>query len=169
MKRAAAAALLIFLLLPSATRAEEESLEAIEKDLSSVIKEMDAMSSELDRIQEITAAPKATALRVEIHRGADLPAPVTGRLLVGGKVEEAREWSRAEREAFSVASPLVFQVPFLPGTYSARFEIAHPGWKAAPSADFPADLRKGETFLRKLRLSLSPGTAVPVLVPMAEK
>ena len=170
MKRvAAAAAILASLLLPAAIRAEGESLEAVEKDLSSIIKEMDSMSSELDRIQELVAAPRATALRVEIRRGDDLPAPLTGRLRVGGKVEEEKEWSKAERDGFSGASPLVFQVPFLPGTHTARLEIVHPSWKTPPAADFSAILRKGETFLLKLRLSRPAGAADPVLVPVAEK
>ncbi len=44
MKRAAAAALLAIMILPAQILAKEESLEAIEKDLSSIVKEMDAMS-----------------------------------------------------------------------------------------------------------------------------
>lgn len=169
MKRAASAVLLLCLLLPAGIRAEGESLEAIEKDLSSIVKEMDAMSSELDRIQDLAAVPKATSIRVEIRGGAGLPAPAAGRLLVLGKVEEEKEWSRAERDVFPGGSPLVFQVPFLPGSHNARFEVAHPSWKARPSADFQAVLRKGDTFLLKLRLSLPPGKAEPVLVPAEDK
>lgn len=169
MKRTAATALILFCLaLPAATRAAEESLEAIENDLSALLKEMDAISSELERIQEITAAPKATAIRVEIHKGANLPAPVAGRILVRGNVEEKREWTTAERDAFAGGAPLVFQVPFLPGTYAARLEVAHPTWKVTPGADFQASLSKGETLLVRLRLSVPPGKTDPVLVPLPE-
>jgi hypothetical protein len=169
MKQAMFAALLLCLLLPAGIRAQGESLEVIEKDLSSIVKEMDLISSELDRIQDLAAAPRATEIRVEIRGGAGLPAPAAGRLLVHGKVEEEKEWSRAERDAFPGGSPLVFQVPFLPGTYNARFEAVHPSWKARPSADFQAVLRKGDTFLLKLRLSIPPGKTEPVLVLSEEK
>jgi hypothetical protein len=170
MRRSAATFFLfICLLLPSAARAAEESLEAIETDLAAVLKEMDAMSSELDRIREFTAAPKATALRIEILKGADLPGPVSGRLLLQGSVEEEREWSRAERESFAGGAPLVLQIPLLPGTYAGRIEIAHPSWKSTPAADFQANARKGETVLLKLVLSAHPEKADPVLSQAAGK
>jgi hypothetical protein len=170
MRRSAANfVLFICLLLPSAALAAEESLEAVETDLAAVLREMDAMSSELDRIQEFTAAPKATALRIEILKGADLPGPVSGRLLLQGSVEEKREWSRSERDSFAGGAPLVLQIPLLPGTYAGRIEIAHPSWKSTPAADFQANARKGETVLLKLVLSAPPEKTDPVLSQAAGK
>lgn len=165
---AAATALLAFSLLPAASLAQGESLEAIENDLSSILREMDAISAELDRIEEFTVAPKATFIRVEIHAGAGMPAPVSGRLLTGGKMEEEKEWTKAERDAIRGGAPLVFQVPFLPGKYAAGFEVSHPSWKGSPSAEFHADIRNGEAFLVKLRLSPPSGTSDPVLSSMEE-
>lgn len=170
MRRPAATfVLFVCLFLPSAVRGAEESLEAVETDLAAALKEMDALSSEIDRIREFTAAPKATALRIEILKGADLPGPVSGRLLLQGSVEEEREWSRAERESFAGGAPLVLQVPLLPGTYGGRIEIAHPSWKSTPAADFQASARKGETVLLKLLLSAPPGKVDPVLSQAAGK
>ncbi|MBI5576595.1 MAG: hypothetical protein HY896_09575 [Deltaproteobacteria bacterium] len=169
MNRFGTAVLLLLLLHPAILLAEGDSLEAIEKDLSSIIKEMDAMSSELDRIQDLAAAPKATAIRVEIVGGAGFPAPFSGRLSIGGKTENERDWTKSERDAFSGGAPLGFQAPLLPGTYSARFEIVHPSWTVAPSADFQAILKKGETFVLKLNVSPIPGKSEPVLAPVREK
>jgi hypothetical protein len=156
------------LFLTSAARAAEESLEAVENDLAAALKEMDAMSAELGRIEEITAAPKATALRIEILKGGNLQGPVAGRLLVQGTVEEEREWSRADRESFASGSSLVFHAPLLPGTYAARFEVANPAWKTTPGANFQANVRKGETVLIKFRLSVPTGKTEPVLSSAAE-
>jgi hypothetical protein len=170
MKRSARTALLlVLLLLPAAGRTQEDNLDSIERDLAGVLKEMDAMTSELDRIKDIVAVPKASMLRVEVFKGGDLPAPVTARLIVGGKVEEEREWPKGERDAFAGGSPLVFQVPMLPGSYAGRFETGHASWKTPPAAEFRGDLKKGETLLLRVRLALPPGKTVPVLVPMTEK
>ena len=170
MRRYAATfVLFICLLLPSAALAAEESLETVEADLAAVIKEMDAMSSELDRIREFTVAPKATALRIEILKGGDLPGPISGRLHLQGSVEGEKEWSKAERDMFAGGAPLVLQVPVLPGAYAGRIEIAHPAWKTTPAADFQANARKGETVLLKLLLSTHPGKTDPVLSQAAGK
>ncbi len=173
MKRCAAAILpivpLLLLLLPGVGRAAEESLGAVEKDLSSVLKEMDAMSSELDRIKETVAVPRASSIRVEIVRGGDVPAPVAARLYIGGKVEEERDWSKGERDAFLGGSPLVFQVPLLPAAYAGRFEITHASWKTLPAVEFKGDLGKGETLLLRVKLHIPPGKNAPILSPVTEK
>jgi hypothetical protein len=169
MKPAIAAAVMFCLLLPFEIRAEGDSLEAVEKDLSAVIKEMDAMSAELDRIQDMASVPKTTYLRMEITGGTGVSAPVSARLIINGKVEHEQEWSRTEREAFLAGSTLLFQVPLLPGAYAARFEIANPSWKSPPAFDFQADIRKGETLARKLRLSLPAGAKDPILASAAER
>lgn len=164
MRRAAATILLsIFPFLPCAALAAEGSPETVESELAAILKEMDAMSSELDRIEEITAAPKATGLRIEIHKAGNPPGPVSARLLLKGTVEDEREWSRAERESFAGGTPLVFQVPILPGAYAGRIEIAHPSWKSNAAAEFQANPRKGETVLIKLVLSVLPGKTDPAL------
>jgi hypothetical protein len=133
-----------------------ETAEAVEKDLAAVFQRMDAMKGELDRIEELAAAPKATILRVEIMTDETAPvAPVNTRFIVDGKLEDEREWSKVERESFSdrhVPMPLVYVVPYLPGNYPARLEVTNPAWKTPPAFEFQASLRKGETTLLKLRL-----------------
>lgn len=164
MRRAAATVLLsIFLFLPCAAEAAEGSVETVESELAAILKEMDAMSSELDRIEEITAAPKATAFRIEIHKAGNPPGPASARLLLKGAVEDEREWSKAERESFAGGMPLVLLVPILPGAHSGRVEVAHPSWKTTPAADFQANARKGDTVLIRLVLSVPPGKTDPAL------
>lgn len=153
----------------ASARAAGETAEAVEKDLAAVFQRMDAMKTELDRIEELAAAPKATMLRVEITADAGAPvAPVVARFLADGKVEDEREWSKIERESFSdrhVPMPLVFVIPFLPGNYPARIEVQNPAWKTPVAHDFQASLRKGETLVLRLRLGTPPGKAEPVLAP----
>lgn len=180
MKRAATAASLFLCLLflfpafPAATDSKEaagESVEAIEKDLVTILKEMESIQSELDRLEEIAAFPKATGIRIEIHRGGAVPAPVRMRILVQGKVEDDRDVTKAERDSFSgnIPLPLVFQMPYLPGDHQCRIEVLHPSWNVAPFAEFQATIRKGETFLVRFRLSSSKGKSIPVLSPVKDK
>lgn len=135
-----------------------ESMEAVEKDLVTILKEMENIQAELDRLGEVAAFPKATGIRIEIHREGSVPAPVQARILVQGKVEEERDFAKTERDNFSgaVPAPLVFQIPYLPGTYHCRFEVLHPSWKAPPATEFDATIRKGDLFLIRVRLT-SPG------------
>ncbi len=151
------------LLLPCAARSAQGSAEGVESDLAAILKEMDAMSSELDRIEEITAAPKATGIRIEIRKSGNPPGPASAHLKLKGASEEDREWSRAERESFADGLPLVFQAPVLPGAYAGRIEIAHPSWKSRPSAEFQATAKKGETVLIRLVLTPVPGKTEPAL------
>jgi hypothetical protein len=164
---AAAASALLLLPAPPAARAAETA-EAVEKDLASVFRRMDAMKAELDRIEELAAAPKATLLRVEIAADNSAPAPpVKARFLVEGRLEDEREWSRVERDSFAdrhVPMPLVFVIPWLPGSYPARLEVQNPSWKTAPSIEFQAALRKGETTVLRLRLGAPGGQGDPALV-----
>jgi hypothetical protein len=163
------------ILLPGAAppaRAAAETAEAVEKDLAAVFQRMDAMKTELDRIEELVATPKATMLRVEIMGDGTTPAaPVSARFLVGGKVEDEREWSKIERESYAdrhVPMPLVFVIPYLPGDWAARLEVQNPAWKTPPSFDFQAAMRKGETTTLRLRLGTPAGKADPVLTRAPE-
>lgn len=170
MKRTAAlVATLAVLALPAgAPGAGSENVEAIEKDLASVLAEIEAIRSELDRIGEIAALPKATFLRIEVHGVPGVPAPAAGRLVLQGKTEDEREWTRAEREAFAAGSPLVIQIPFFPGPCRGRIEVAHPSWKNPAAADFQARVAKGETASLRFRLSAQPGKGEPALAPAPE-
>jgi hypothetical protein len=166
----AAAALLLSAAPPRALAAE--TAEAVEKDLATVFQRMDAMKAELDRIEELAAAPKATMLRVEIAPDNSAPvAPVKARFLVDGRLEDEREWSKIERESFTdrhVPMPLVFLIPYLPGNWPAKIEIQNPAWKTPPTFDFQAAIRKGETLILRLRLGAAGGKAEPALVRAPE-
>lgn len=168
--RAAAAALMLSLVLSPGARAAPESLEAIEKDLSAILSEMDAARAELDRIADLSAVPKATGVRVEIHGGPGAAPPASARVLLAGKVEDEREFGKAERDAFAGGSaPLVVEFPLLPGSYAARIELSHPYWKDRVAADFPVGLKPGETSLLRLRLSAPGAGKSPALAPMTGK
>ena len=129
---------------------------------------MEKIQSELDRLGEIATFPKATGFRVEIHRVGEVPAPVRVRILVQGKVEEERDFAKPERDNFSgrIAAPLVFQMPYLPGSYRCRFEVLHPSWKVPPTTEFDAIIRKGEVSLFRLRLTAAGGKGEPDLSPV---
>jgi len=171
MRRVAAVAAVLILLVPApGAPAAPESLEAIEKDLSAILSEMDAIRMELDRIGELSAVPKATGVRIEIHGAGGVPAPAAVRFLVGGKPEDEREFGKAEREAFAGgSSPLVVQLPLLPGSYRARIELSHPYWKAGPAADFPVAVTTGTIALVRLRLAAPAGKGSPALTPVGGK
>ncbi len=170
-KIAAVAGVLILLLVPvPGAPAAPETLEAIEKDLSAIFSEMDAIRTELDRIGELSALPKATGVRIEIHGTGGVAAPAAVRFLVGGRIEDEREFGKAEREAFAGgSSPLVLQLPLLPGSYRARIELSHPYWKAAPVADFPVAVTSGTVALFRFRLSAPAGKGSPALAPAGGK
>lgn len=169
MKRSAAS-FLLFLFLASGARAAPESLEAIEKDLSAILSEMDAIRAELDRVAEHSAVPKATGVRIEIHGASGAAAPAGIRILVGGKVEDEREFGKAERDAFAAgSSPLVVEIPLLPGSHQARIELSHPYWKSRLSADFRFGLTAGATALLRFRLSAPAEGGFPGLTPIQEK
>jgi hypothetical protein len=155
---------------PRAGRAAEDATDAIEKELLSVLREMDALSSELARIEEIVAVPKATSLRLEIRRAGDLPAPASSKMYLSGKVEAERDWSREEKERFlSGAGPVVLDVPALPGAYEGVLLLSHPSWKTSPAFTFRPTVKAGGTYLLRVTLSLPPGSKEPVLVPTPEK
>ena len=166
-----AAAAILLLSWPVGAPAADTA-EAVEKDLAAVFQRMDAMKSELDRIEELAGAPKAKMLRIEILSDATVPvAPVKARFLVDGRVEDEREWSKVERESFSdrhVPMPLVFVIPYLPGSWPARLEVQNPAWKTSPAFDFQASIRKGETTVLRLRIGASGGKAEPALTRAPE-
>lgn len=150
-------------------RAAEDSTDAIEKELNSVLREMDVLSSELDRIKEVAAVPKATLLRLEIRRAGNLPAPAASKVFLTGTVEAEREWSREEKDRFlSGAGPVVLDVPVLPGSYDGRVLLSHPSWKTSPAFAFRPSVKVGETFLLRLTLSSPSGGTGPVLAPTPE-
>lgn len=172
MKRAiSAAVLVVFLLLAGGRAGAGESMEDVEKDLADILKEMTAVESELDRLEEIAAFPKATGVRIEVHRGGEVAAPVRGRLLMQGHVEEERELPGGDRDAFSgpIALPIVFRLPYLPGEYRARVELYHPSWKTPPSAEFRVRVKTGEIAAVRLRLSPAGGKASPSPSLLVEK
>ncbi len=170
MKRSAAAALLLLLFSASGAPAAPESIEAIEKDLAAILSEMDTVRTELDRIAEFSSLPKATGVRIEIHGTGGAASPAAIRLLVGGKTEDEREFGKAERDAFAAgSSPLVVQLPLLPGSHQARIELSHPYWKAPLAADFPVGVKTGATALVRFRLSAPAGKGSPALTLMGEK
>lgn len=148
-----------------------DSMEAVEKDLVTILKEMETIQAELDRLGEIAAFPKATGIRIEIHREGPVPAPVRARILVQGKVEEERDFAKTERDNFSgaVPAPIVFQIPYLPGIYHCRFEVLHPSWKASPATEFDATIRKGDLFQIRVRLTSSGDKAGPSLSPVKDR
>lgn len=155
---------------PRAGRAAEDATDAIEKELLSVLREMDALSSEFARIEEVVAVPKATFLRLEIRRAGDLPAPASSKVYLSGKEETGHDWSREEKDRLlSGDRPVVLDVPVLPGAYEGRLLLSHPSWKTSPTFDFRSSVKAGETFLLRVTLSLPPGSKVPVLVPTPEK
>ena len=165
-----AAALLFLLVLCTGTRAAPESLDAIEKDVSAILSEMDAIRAELDRIAEHSTVPRATGVRIEILGTAGAAAPAGARLLVGGKIEDEREFGTIERNAFGAGtSPIVVEVPILPGSYQARIELSHPYWKSRPSADFPLGVTAGATAVFRFRFSQPAPGGSPALSPIREK
>ncbi len=179
MKSAAAVTAVLILLLPvpgapaapaPGAPAAPESLEAIEKDLSALLTEMDAIRTELDRIGELSAMPKATGVRIEIHGAGGAAAPAAFRFLVAGRTEDEREFGKAEREAFAGgSSPLVVQLPLLPGSYKARIELSHPYWKAAAAADFSVAVTPGTIASVRFRLSSPGAKGSPALAPASGK
>ncbi len=171
MKRIAAVAAVLVCLFPaSGAAAAPESLEAIEKDLSAILSEMDTIRAELDRIGELSSVPKATGVRIEIQGAAGGPAPTVARFLVDGKAESEREFGKAERDAFAGgSSPLVVDLPLLPGSYKARLELSHPQWKVPPAAEFALAVKAGATAVFRFRLSAPAGRKPPALAPAAGK
>lgn len=156
--------------LPRAGRAAEDSTDAIEKELASVLREMDALSSELARIEEIVAVPKATSLRLEIRRAGNLPAPASLKVYLSGTVEADRDWSREEKDRFlSGNGPVILDLPVLPGAYDGKLLLFHPSWKTPPAFDFRPSVKAGGTYLLRLTLSIPPGSKVPALMPTPEK
>ncbi len=170
MKKIAACAILLCLFRAPGALGAAESLEAIENDLSALLMDMDAARAEMDRVAELSAMPKATGLRIEIHGAAGVLAPAAIRLLVGGKTEDEREFAKTDKDAFAGGrSPLVVQLPLLPGTYKARVELSHPYWKTPLSADFPVSVKTGATALCRFRLSAPAGKGSPALAPIGGK
>jgi hypothetical protein len=155
---------------PHSVPAEDDPTDAIEKELVSVLREMDSLSEELDRIGEISAVPKATSIRIEIRGTGEIAPPVSGKLLLSGKPEADREFSREERDAFLAGSgAIVWNVPVLPGRYEARLVLAHPYAHQSPSFVFRPSLAPGETFLLRLTLRFAEGKAGAMLVASPEK
>lgn len=147
-----------------------DATDAIEKELLSVLGEMDALSSELARIEEVVAVPKATSVRIEIRGIGEIAPPASAKLLLSGKTEAEREFSKEERDAFHPGSgAIVWNIPVLPGVYEGRLVLSHPYATRSPSFDFRPSVKSGETFLLRVTLSLPPGSNAPVLVPTPEK
>jgi hypothetical protein len=171
MRTLGAAALLLCLLVAARTGVAGETVEEVERDLAAVLREMRALEAEMDLLEETAAIPKATGIRLEIHRAGEVDAPARGRVLVGGKVEHEREWPAADRHAFSgrPSAPAVFLLPCLPGEYAGRFELFHPAWSSPPAADFRATVKKGEILTVRLRLALPAGKRSPSLTLVGEK
>lgn len=163
MKRAVLAALLAAVcFFPAGGRAgAAESMETLERDLAEILEEMTVIESELDRLEEIAEFPNATGVRIEVHRGGEVDAPVGGRLLMRGTVEEERELKGGDRDAFSgpASRPIAFRLPCLPGEYRARVELNHPSWKDPPSVEFRIRVKAGE--IATVRLALSPAGGRP--------
>ncbi len=170
------AALLLFLPLlglaatPRASPAAEDATEAIGKELHSVLREMDTLSSELARIEEIVAVPKATSLRIEIRRVGEIASPVSAKLFLAGKAEAEREFPKEERDAFhSGSGPIVWNVPLLPGSYEARLVLSHPYSTQSPSFEFRPSVKGGETFTLRLSLVFTKDGNGAALVVSPEK
>ncbi len=155
---------------PRTGRAAEDATDAIEKELHSVLREMDALSAELARIEEIVAVPKATSLRVEIRGVGEIAPPISAKLLLSGKIEAEREFSKEERDAFlSPSGTIVWNVPALPGTHEARIVLSHPYAKQSPSFDFRPFLKAGDTFRLRLTLGFAKEKSGAVLTASPEK
>ena len=155
---------------PTWARGAEDATDAIEKDLLGILKEMDALSSEMERIEEIAVTPRPTSIRIEIRKGGAVPAPAAWKLFLDGKQEMDREWSKGERERFQAGSEsLVLNAPLLPGTHEARLELSHPSWKKPVVHLLRSTVRTGETFRVRLTLTLPAGKQEPVLVQVTEK
>lgn len=155
---------------PLPGRAAEDASDGIEKELHSVLREMDALSSEFARIEEVVAVPKATSLRIEIRRVGEIAPPAAGKLLLSGKTEAEREFSKEERDAsLSGSGAIVWNIPVLPGLYEGRLVLSHPYATQSPSFDFRPSVKAGETFHLRVTLSLPPGSKAPVLSPTPEK
>lgn len=170
MRPIAAFLVLLLLAFPLPASCAGETLEGIEGELETLLRELDAVGSELDRLGEIAAVPKATGVRIEIARGGDVPPPAAGRVLIDGKTGEDREWTRPERDGFAGGShPLVFRIPLVPGTYAARIELSHPTWQAKAATDIRIAVRPGETAGYRFRLHPAPGKPSPTLAPDAGK
>ncbi len=170
---AAALAIPLFLLtlVPPLPAPAADSMEQVERELSEVLRELDEIRSEVERIEEFLAFPKATGIRIELHREGDVAAPARGRVLVRGIVEDEREWTRGEREAFQGPGSLAiaWQVPLLPGSFPAKVELFHPAWRTPPSVEIPLTLARGEVVTVKLRLYQPKGGAAPALAPAGRK
>ncbi len=163
------AVLLFVLPMGRGASAAGDTIADVEKDLSATMMEMESIRGELDRLEELAAFPGATGIRIEIHGKGGVAAPVRGRLLVQGAVEDEREWSAKDRETFTgkISIPLVILLPWLPGSYPARLELFHPSWTAPAAAEFRMEVRQGEIGTVPLVLSLSSGR--PVLSTPPEK
>jgi hypothetical protein len=143
----------------------EDATYAIEKDLLRIIKEMEALSVELQRIEETAFPPGPTSIHVEIRKEGPVPAPAAWKLVVGGKQEMGRKWSEGERERFqSDSESLVLNAPLLPGTHETWLELSHPSWKRPAVHVFRSTVGAGETFRIRLRLALPTGKQEPALV-----
>jgi hypothetical protein len=171
MKRHRLAAACLFLQIlglaasPGPARPAEDAADAIEKELGSLLREMDALSSELDRIGEIAAVPKATSLRIEIRRTGEIAPPASAKLILSGKTAAEREFTREEKDAFlSDQGAIVWNVPVLPGAYEARLVLSHPFSKQSPSFDFHPSPKPGETQLLRLTLGFAAGAPGRVIV-----
>lgn len=168
MRAIVLALLLSILVVPLPARGADETLGGIERDLVALLRELDSVKVELDRLGEIAAMPKSTGIRIEIARGGDVPAPAAGRVEVDGNTEDDREWTRTERDGFADGSrSLVVTVPVSPGSYAARIELTHPAWQGKATADFRVAVRPGETASRRFRMLPAPGKPAPALAPDA--
>jgi hypothetical protein len=155
---------------PQWARGAGDATDAIEKDILGILKEMDALSAEMERIEEIAVTPRPTSIRVEVRKGGAVPAPAGWKLFLDGKPEMDREWSKGERERFQSGSePLVLNAPLLPGTHEARLELSHPSWKSPAVHLVRSTVRAGETFRVRLTLTLPAGKQEPALVQVTEK
>lgn len=155
---------------PRALRAEEDANDTIGKELISILREMDSLSSELDRIEEISVVPKATSLRIEIRRGGEISPPASAKLFLSGKTAAEREFSKEERDAFlSGSGTIVWNIPVLPGPYEARLVLSHPYAKQSPSFEFRPSPKAGETFPLRLTLGFAKEKTGAVLVASPDK
>lgn len=162
--------LLCFVAFPRAVRAEEDANDAIAKELLSILREMDALSAELDRIEEISVVPKATALRIEIRRSGEIAPPASAKLFLSGRTAAEREFSKEERNAFiSGSGAIVWNIPVLPGPYEARLVLSHPYAKQSPSFEFRPSPKAGETFPLRLTLGFAKEKTGAVLVASPDK
>lgn len=155
---------------PRAVRAEEDANDAIGKELLSILREMDALSSELARIEEISVVPKATSLRIEIRRVGEISPPASAKLFLSGRTAAEREFSKEERDAFiSGSGAIVWNIPVLPGPYEARLVLSHPYAKQSPSFEFRPSPKAGETFPLRLTLGFAKEKTGAVLVASPDK